>query len=66
MEVLDNRQLYASILQGQGNYKTIGKPVSVLARANPESQEPVVREEADETVVPGPQPVPVVPFEEGN
>ncbi|MFS8616143.1 MAG: S41 family peptidase [Solitalea sp.] len=66
LEVLDNRQLYASILQGQGNYKTIGKPVSVLARANPESQEPVVREEADETVVPGPQPVPVVPFEEGN
>src|SRR5690606_38566904 len=61
LEVLDNRQLYASILQGQGNYKTIGKPVSVLARANTENQEPAVREGADETVVPGPQPVPVVP-----
>lgn len=40
LEVLDNRQLYAAILQGKGEYKTIGKPVSVLARVHPQTEFP--------------------------
>lgn len=63
LDVLQNRQLYASILQGRGDYKTIGKPVSVLARANPEDQESTGVDAASDAI-PGSQAVPVVPLKQ--
>lgn len=55
MRVLGDERLYASILEGAGGYKTIGKPVSILARAHPENREAAGMEMQDEPELPAEQ-----------
>lgn len=52
VNTLGDQQLYASILKGAGEYKTIGKPVSILARANHDNLESAPSGIQDETAIP--------------
>ena len=49
VDILTDQQHYASVLEGTGKYKTIGKPVPVLARAHQDELSPAHNETPDET-----------------